>query len=103
MANAKTPIGSDHVLLISQLFRREEGTWGVVFGDFYYHNFSAYDLSTLSFLNKPILSAYLVAHPKWRIKYAAKKPSPKVPAKGRGVTLARLRRHCEFTQVRKWA
>jgi hypothetical protein len=53
-------------VLISQLFRPNEGTWGVIFNWTYYHNFPSYALDALSFLNKPILSAYLVAHPKWQ-------------------------------------
>jgi hypothetical protein len=65
--SAATPkIGTAHVVLLSQLFRRNEGTWGVIFNWTYYHNFQNYALDALSFLNKPILSAYLVAHPKWQ-------------------------------------
>ena len=103
MARANSAIGSDHVLLISQLCRSGEGTWGVIFADFYYHNFEVYSLSGLAFLNKPILSAYVVFHKKWRIRYAAKKPRPVVPPKKRRLTLASLRKHCQFTLWRKWA
>jgi hypothetical protein len=45
----KSQIGMDHVLLVSQLFRHNEGTWGVVFEDFYYHNFAVFSLSSLAF------------------------------------------------------
>ena len=38
----------------------------MIFNWTYYHNFQSYALDALSFLNKPILSAYLVVHPKWR-------------------------------------
>ena len=38
----------------------------MIFNETYYHNFQSYALEVLSFLNKPILSAYLVVHPKWR-------------------------------------
>lgn len=65
-AGAST-LGSTHVLLTSQLFRRNEGTWGVIHSDLFYHNFSSYNLDTLAFLNQPILSAYLVVHPRWRL------------------------------------
>ena len=102
VAAARNKIGSDHVLLVSQLFRPHEGTWGVVFADFYYHNFETYALSALAFLNKPILSAYLVFHPKWRISYATEKPKSKPIGKGRHLTLPSLRKHCHFTQLRKW-
>ncbi len=100
---ARTKIGPDHVLLISQLFRHGEGTWGVVFSDFYYHNFEAYVLSSLAFLNKPVISAYLVIHPKWRINREVVKPKPRLRAKESQLTLASLRKHCDFTQMRAWA
>ena len=103
VTGAKNEIGADHVLLVSQLFRRAEGTWGVVFEDFYYHNFQAYVLSSLSFLNKPILSAYVVFHPKWLINYGTEKAEPKCRGKGRRPTLASLRKHCHFKQLRAWA
>ena len=93
----------DHVLLISQLFRREEGTWGIVFGDFYFHNFGIYSLSTLSLLKKPLLSAYMVIHPKWLFGSAVKKPAPQLPAKERRLTVAKLRKQSCFSQLRTWA
>lgn len=103
LVRAKNKLGPDHVLLISQLFRRGEGTWGVIFGDFYYHNFDAYALSALSFLNKPALSAYVVLHPKWRIRYTRKTLEPTIPAQGRRLTVASLRKHSLFSQLRSWA
>jgi hypothetical protein len=102
VTGARNKIGADHVLLVSQLFRRQEGTWGVVFQDFYYHNFQGYVLSSLAFLNKPILSAYVVFHPKWRIKYSTRKPRSKRRANGRQPTLASLRKHCDFIYPRTW-
>jgi hypothetical protein len=103
IAGAKTKIGADHVLLVSQLFRRGEGTWGVVFEDFFYHNFQTHVLSSLAFLNRPILSAYVVFHPKWRIDYETEKPKPKSRTKGRQPTLASLRQNCHFTTLRRWS
>lgn len=64
-------IGERHVVLLSQLFQRNEATWGVIFNDRYYHNFESYALDTLSMLNKPVLSAYLLFHPRWRPGYQA--------------------------------
>lgn len=49
-----------------QLFRKNEGTWGVIFDEVYYHNFDLYRLQALSFLDKPILSAYVIWPPLWR-------------------------------------
>lgn len=103
ISQAKTEIGLNHVLLISQLFRRNEGTWGVVFGDAYYHNFAVYSLSSLSFLNKPILSAYLVVHPKWQFKAATKPPSPRLTPKQQRLALGSVRKHSEFSEIRTWA
>lgn len=54
-------VRTDHVVLLSQLFRKNEGTWGVLYNEFYWHNYSPYNVDSLSFLNKPILSAILLA------------------------------------------
>jgi hypothetical protein len=83
----------EHVMLISQWFRRGEGTWG---------NFEPYILSSLAFLNKPIMSAYLVIHPKWRISYAAKKPIAKPRMKRHPLTLSSICRNPAFTFLRSW-
>lgn len=103
VSRTKSEVGPDHVLLISQLFRQKEGTWGVVFGDAYYHNFSVYSLSNLSFLNKPILTAYLVLHPKWRLNASPQGSEPKLPAKSQRLSLGSLRKYCEFSKIRTWA
>jgi hypothetical protein len=102
VAEAKTKIGASHVVLVSQLFRAGEGTWGVVYADFYYHNFDAYVLSSLAFLNKPIMSAYLIIHPKWRMGYATREGTQRAGTKGRQLTLASMRKHAEFTHLRSW-
>ncbi len=66
-----------HVVLLSQLFTRNEGTWGIAFGGIYYHNFRSYALDELSLLNKPVLSAYLICDRKFRLL----KATPTRPAK----------------------
>ncbi len=73
---AQSNLGREHVILLSQLIRKNEGTWGVVFGGAYYHNFDIYTLETLSFLNKPVLSAYLLIHRMWRPNEMEKDKSP---------------------------
>lgn len=84
-------IGREHVVLLSQLFRKNEGTWGVIHNDTYYHNFSSYLLDTLSLLRKPILSAYLVVHPRWRSdRSKIARPGSKPRGKRGGLTLAAL-------------
>lgn len=67
VSSADHEIGPEYVILLSQLFQKNEGTWGVIFRSNYFHNFALYTLDSLSFVNKPILSAYLVLHPTWRI------------------------------------
>jgi hypothetical protein len=92
-------------VLISQLFRRYEATWGVIHGNAFYHNFQIFELSALAFLNKPILSAYLVVHPRWRVTHTdVGTPRIEVPrAAGPRLKLSELRQHAEFTFRRKWA
>jgi hypothetical protein len=102
IVQAKAPIRPDHVLLVSQLFQRGEGTWGIVFGGMYYHNCETYHLSTFSFMNKLILSAFLVLHPKWRVGFAAKVERPKPVPKGLRLTIDGLRKHAKFSWLRTW-
>ena len=68
-------VGNTQVVLISQLFRRNEATWGVIYDQIFFHNFDHYALEALSFLNKPILSAYMVVHPSWRLDQIIAKQS----------------------------
>lgn len=83
LSAARNDIENEHVVLLSQLFKRNEATRGVLFGGMYYHNFSIYSLGAFSMLNKPVLSAYVIHHPKWQIlpfdsgKSSAPKPAPK--------------------------
>jgi hypothetical protein len=92
VSNARDDIGIGHVVLISQLFTRNEATWGVIFHGMYYHNFRLYTLDTLSMLNKPILSAYVIFHPKWRLLPLSgrEKSAPKPAPKSRRLTLKAL-------------
>jgi hypothetical protein len=103
IARAKSEIGAQHVILVSQLLRQAEASWGVIFEDSYYHNFDTYSLSALAFLNKPIMSAYLVIHRKWQVDYAHGEQKAKPRLKGHQLKLAALRKHCSFAQIRKWA
>jgi hypothetical protein len=91
LSATSSKIGREHVVLLSQLFRKNEGTWGVIHNDTYYHNFSNYLLDTLSLLRKPILSAYLVVHPRWRSNHSKMaRPGSKPRGKSGGLTLASL-------------
>lgn len=61
-----SPISNDHVILLSQQFTKKEASWAVIYNKYYIHNFQIYPLSPLEFINHPILTAYLVAHPDWK-------------------------------------
>jgi hypothetical protein len=84
-------INAKHVLLVSQLFRENEATWVVVHNGICYHNFEVYSLEVLSFLNKPLLSAYVVSHLKWQtIANTPTKPIRKPTAARGGVNWASI-------------
>ena len=79
ISTATASVGSAHVLLLSQLFRKNEGTWVVLHAGTCYHNFTQYSLEPLSFLNKPILSAYVLQHPGWQIDSSGNEVAPLKP------------------------
>lgn len=55
-----------HVLMISQIFNKEESSWSVCWGGEYLcHNFYISHLERLEFLNRPILSAFLIKCSAW--------------------------------------
>lgn len=58
-------ITSQHVVLISQLYLRNEASWGVLYDDILYHNFRPCAWTNLDLLNRPILSAYVLWNPNW--------------------------------------
>ena len=81
----RSKIGDSHVLLISQFWssRLNEGTWIVLHNGLCFHNCDVYSLESLSFLKKPLLSVFLVLHPRWQTrdrKLPARKP-PRHPGK----------------------
>jgi hypothetical protein len=87
----ESKIGNEHVLLLSQLFAKNEATWVVMHNELCYHNFDVYSATTLSFLNRPLLSAYLVIHPIWRVNRAMKgKQVPKLKVRDKRLRLAAL-------------
>jgi hypothetical protein len=65
-----------NVVLLSQLVLKNEGTWGVLYDRLYYHNFDLYAVDHLAFLNKPVLSAHAVFHPRWRAYPPLREDSP---------------------------
>lgn len=59
-----------HVLLISQMFRKNEGSWCVLHGGRIFHNCEDETSSfhMLEFINRPILTAYILWMKKWEEK-----------------------------------
>ena len=55
-----------HVLLVSQLVLRNEASWSVIQGDYIYHNFIINLLKPLEFLNRPVITSYLLFHKKYK-------------------------------------
>ena len=73
------------------MFAKNEATWGVIFQGMFYHGFRSYKLDSISFLNKPVLSAYVVVHSRWRIVVPpVEKSTTKPRIKNRKFTLASL-------------
>lgn len=82
-----TVISANHLVLLSQLLLPNEGSWGVLFGGIYYHNFRCYAFDELSLLNKPLLSAYLL----WDRTFPRNPAAPK--------RLAKLKSHLKLNAV----
>ena len=58
-------ITSQHVILISQLMRKNEGSWGVLYDGILYHNMRPCSWGVLELLNRPVLSAYVLYKKEW--------------------------------------
>ena len=58
-------IKKHHVLLVSQMMLKNEGSWCVTYGGVLFHNFEIDSVQPLEFINRPIMSAYIVFHTKW--------------------------------------
>lgn len=61
-------ITSDHVVLISQIMYRGEGSWAILHKNRYYHSFSTEPLRGMEFVNRPINTAYLIFKQEWAPK-----------------------------------
>jgi hypothetical protein len=58
-------IKSEHVILMSQLFNKKTASWAVVHNDLWYHNFQTCSFTSLSLINSPTLTCYVLWHKKW--------------------------------------
>ena len=59
------PVTSNHVILISQLMIKREATWVVYHRNIGYHNYVPGSHLALDFVNKPILTSYIIWHPRF--------------------------------------
>lgn len=101
LARAQPKLEESHVLLLSQQLTTEEGTWGILHRDVYYHNFQIYYITSLSLINKPLLSAYVLCHPFWRAGHAQSVTGLTPKQKHLALTPAGLRTWIKKTVVRR--
>lgn len=57
------PIDENHIVLFSFCTVRDEASWAVLHNNLIYHNFEITVCRPMEFLNRPILSAYVLSHP----------------------------------------
>lgn len=63
--SCENPITSKHVIIISQIFNRKDSSWSCIYAGRIYHNFVVSNFDSYEFLNRPIISSYLVWHNSW--------------------------------------
>lgn len=54
-----------HVLITSQLLKRNECSWFCHYFGYNFHNFTINKTRILDFVNYPLISAYLIKHKSW--------------------------------------
>ncbi len=65
----KEQIHDNHVLLTSQQLTKKNASWMIYWNNLVIHNFSIIKQRPFDAINFPILSSYLLYHPKYRVKY----------------------------------
>ncbi len=58
-------INDSHVILTSNLIKKNEATWGILWNNNYIHNFEIQKSNSFHTLNFPILSAYILYSKSW--------------------------------------
>lgn len=61
----KPELSNMHVILLEQRSYRYSNTWSVLFNGIRYHSGEVLEVNGTTFLNYPIVAAYLIYHPKW--------------------------------------
>lgn len=59
-------IKKNHVLLMMQLYHKNEASWTVCHKGQLIHNFFVSRIYPFEFVNRPILAAYLIFHESWK-------------------------------------
>lgn len=59
------PIARDHVVLASIRIIKGEASWVVIHNHMMYHNFDLTAFDGYELINHPIVTAYLIKHPRW--------------------------------------
>lgn len=59
-------VKSNHVILISSMFKKFEASWSILYDGYMIHNQDIVAPSVLEFINRPILTAYVVFREDWR-------------------------------------
>jgi hypothetical protein len=59
-------LAPNNIILISALFRKNEASWGVIYDHVFYHNFRPSQISSLTLINQPLLTAYCLWRPDWK-------------------------------------
>ena len=59
-------IRHSHVVLMCQLYHKNEASWTVAYQGELMHNNEVTELYPMEFVNRPILSAYMIFHPAWK-------------------------------------
>jgi hypothetical protein len=62
------PINARHVLLVSQLVKKAEATWKIIYQGISHHNFLPSTFSVTSMLNNPVCSSYVLFKPEWKVE-----------------------------------
>jgi hypothetical protein len=60
------PINEHHVILLNIEMDAREASWFLLHDDVLYHNLYKMPFNSYFFLNKPIQSAFILNHPKWK-------------------------------------
>lgn len=62
----KYTLDDRHVILTSNLVKKDEATWGIYWNNTYIHNFEVIKLKPTNFLSFPTVSSYVLYNENWK-------------------------------------